>query len=193
MKPDDENIQTFAAMFSGYDLALSRLETAVKEKEPTPAFIALFEALNWAVALDDRACEHWTPERKALGFGWRDRVKGAHLMQAVRFARNNVHHQWSDALELDESGLELPATLPAGFFEWRWRALGKLPARPPARSEKAKARQAEEEAAYGQELEGKTARMTLHELGEAFYFLRMVMEPGSIPRRGYQPPAESEQ
>jgi hypothetical protein len=49
MKPYDENIQTFAAMFTGYDQALSRLEAAVKEKEPTPAFIALFEALNWAV------------------------------------------------------------------------------------------------------------------------------------------------
>lgn len=44
--PYDENIQTFAAMFTGYDQALSRLEAAVKEKEPTPAFIALFEALN---------------------------------------------------------------------------------------------------------------------------------------------------
>jgi hypothetical protein len=190
MKPYDENIQTFAAMFTGYDQALSRLEAGVKEKEPTPAFIALFEALNWAVALDDRAGEHFAPEGKVLGFGWRERVRGADLMQAVRFARNSVHHQWSDALELDESGMTFPLTFPAVFFEWRWSALSKLPARPVVKGEKAKARQADEEAAYQQKLEGKPARITMHELGEAFYFLRLVLEPGSIPRRGYQPSGE---
>jgi hypothetical protein len=73
VKRYDENIQTFAAMFAGYDQALSRLQAAVKNTEPTPAFVALFEALNWAVALDDRAAEHWTPEGKVLGFGWRER------------------------------------------------------------------------------------------------------------------------
>jgi hypothetical protein len=191
MKPYDENIQTFAAMFAGYDQALSRLEVAVKEKEPTPAFIALFEALNWAVALDERARKRWTPEGKPLGFAWRERVKGAHLMQAVQFARNSIHHQWSDALELDESGRAYPKTFPVVFFEWRWSALSKLPARPVAKSKKEKALQVEQEAAYQQNLEGKTARTTLHELGEAFYFLRLVLEPGSIPRRGYQAGAES--
>jgi hypothetical protein len=193
MKPYDENIQTFAAMFTGYDRALSRLEVAVKEKEPTPAFIALFEALNWTVALDDRAGEHFAPEGKVLGFGWRERVRGADLMRAVRFARNSVHHQWSDALELDESGRAYPKTFPVVFFEWRWSALAKLPARPVVKSEKAIARQVEEEAAYQQKLEGKPARITMHDLGEAFYFLRMVLEPGSIPRRGYQTGTEGEQ
>jgi hypothetical protein len=74
MKPYDENIQTFAAMFDGYDQALTRLERAAKGKEPAPAFIALFEALNWVVALDERAREHWTPEGKPLGYDWRDIV-----------------------------------------------------------------------------------------------------------------------
>lgn len=188
--PYDENIQTFAAMFTGYDQALSRLEAAVKEKEPTPAFIALFEALNWAVALDDRAGEHFAPEGKVLGFGWRERVRGADLMQAVRFARNSVHHQWSDALDLDEGGMTFPATFPMVFFEWRWCALAKLPARPLVKSKKAIARQAEEEDAYGQKLAGKPARTTLHDLGEAFYFLRSVLEPGTIPRGAFQPPVE---
>jgi hypothetical protein len=190
MKPYDENIQTFAAMFDGYDQALTRLERAAKGREPAPAFIALFEALNWAVALDDRAGEHFAPEGKTLGFGWRDWPRGAHLMRAVRFARNNVHHQWSDALELDERGLTPPITPPAVWFEWCWRPLSDLPARPAEKSEKGKKRQAEEEAEYSERLAGQPARLTLHELGEAIHFLRQVLEPASIPRRGYKPPTE---
>jgi hypothetical protein len=187
MKPYDDNIQTFAAMFTGYDQALSRLGDAVKVKEPTPAFVALFEALNWAVSLDERAGEHWAPEGEVLGFGWRERVRGAHLMQAVRFVRNSIHHQWSDALELDESGRAFPKTFPVVFFEWRWRALSDLPPGRVQKSEKIKPRQAAEEAAYQETLEGKPARTTLHDLGEAFYFLRQVLEPGSIPKRGRRP------
>jgi len=38
MKPYDENIQTFAAMFDGYDQALERLEAAVRGTEPAPFF-----------------------------------------------------------------------------------------------------------------------------------------------------------
>jgi hypothetical protein len=192
MKPYVESIQTFAAMFDGYDQSLTRLETAVKGKDPAPAFIALFEALNWAVALDDRAGEHMAPEGKPLGFGWRDRVRGAHLMRAVRFARNSVHHQWSDALALDEGGLTFPMTFPAVFFEWRWCALDRLPTRPSIKGEAGKLRQAEEEAEYAEHLEGKTARTTLHELGGAFFFLRQVLEPATIPRRGYKVPPGSD-
>lgn len=187
MKPYDENIQTFAAMFDGYDQALTRLETAAKGREPAPAFIALFEALNWAVALDERAGKHWAPEGKTLGFGWRARARGAHLMRAVRFARNNVHHQWSDALELDERGLTPPITPPVVWFEWCWRSLSDLPPRPVKTKPKEKEWQAEEEAEYREKLEGEPARVTLHELGEAFYLLRLLLEPGSIPRRGYKP------
>jgi hypothetical protein len=192
MKPYDENIQTFAAMFDGYDQALTRLESAVRGTEPTPAFIALFEALNWAVALDDRAGEHWAPEGKTLGFGWRDRVQDAYRMRAIRFARNSVHHQWSDALNLHEGGISLPTSLPARFFAWRWRALSELPARPAKKSAREKVRQAEEETDYCEKLEGRHVDKTLQELGQAFYLLRMLLEPTSIPRRGYQSPMEPE-
>jgi hypothetical protein len=192
MKPYDDNIQTFAAMFDGYDQALTRLEAAVRGTEPAPAFIALFEALNWAVALDDRAGEHWAPEGKTLGFGWRDRVQDAYRMRAIRFVRNSVHHQWSDALRLHQGGISLPASLPARFFTWRWRALSELPGRPAKKSAKEKARQGEEEAEYREKLEGRDTDKTLKELGQAFYMLRVLLEPGSIPRRGYKPPMEPE-
>jgi hypothetical protein len=192
MKPYDENIQTFAAMFDGYDQALTRLESAVRGMKPAPASIALFEALNWAVALDDRAGEHSAPEGNTLGFGWRDRVQDAYRMRAIRFVRNSVHHQWSDALSLHQGGISLPMRLPARFFAWRWRALSELPARPTRKSAKEKARQAEEEAEYREKLEGRHVDKTLQELGQAFYMLRVLLEPGSIPRHGYEPPMEPE-
>jgi hypothetical protein len=55
----------------------------------------IFEALNWAVALDDRVGRHWVPDGGTLGWRWRERVgQGAEIM-GVRFARSSVH-QWSD-------------------------------------------------------------------------------------------------
>lgn len=188
VKPYAENIQTFAAMFDGYEAALERLETAAKGKDPTPAFIALFEALNWAVALDDRAGEHWTPDGgEPLGFGWRDRLGNAEIMRPVRFARNNVHHQWSDALFLDERSSTFPLKFPVVFFEWRWHALSQLPARPAPPSEKARERRVAEEATYRRLLEGRPARITLRELGKTFYFLRQLLEPATLPRGGRLP------
>lgn len=192
MKPYDDNIQTFAAMFDGYDQALSRLEGAVHTTEPAPAFIALFEALNWAVALDDRAAEHWAPEGKPLGFGWRHRVPDAHRMRAIRFVRNSVHHHWSDALSLYEIPRSLSMSFPAKCFEWRWRRLSELPPRQPKKNEKARERQAEEEADYREKLEGMPVDKTLKELGHAFYMLRVLLEPTSIPRHGYRPPVAAE-
>jgi hypothetical protein len=179
----DDNIQTFAAMFDGYALSIERFERASKERSSTPSFIALFEALNWAVALDDRARKHWTPEGKPLGFGWRERVRNADVMGGVRFARNSVHHQWSEALSRDESGLTFPVTFPMVFFEWRWRAASELPE--PERPDK---HHAENEAIYREKLEGQPARLTLDTLAEAFYFLRQVLEPTTLPRRASQTP-----
>jgi hypothetical protein len=51
MKPYQTNIQTFAAMFEGYAHAVGRFHEAAKTRDPTAAFIPLFEALNWAVSL----------------------------------------------------------------------------------------------------------------------------------------------
>jgi hypothetical protein len=56
--------------------------------------MALFETLNWAVALDERVGTHWLPDGKPLGWKWRQRLgHGAEIMGGVRFARNSVHHQ----------------------------------------------------------------------------------------------------
>jgi hypothetical protein len=174
MKPYADNIQTFAAMFEGFAGAAGRFNDATKGCDPTAAFIPLFEALNWAVALDDRAAKRWTPEGKVLGWEWREKVPGAEIMRGVRFVRNSVHHDWSDALTLDKGGRAYPKTFPVVYFEWRWRAAGELPE--PGRKDKAG------EEVYGQELEGQPARVTLETLTGALRFLREAMEPSSLPR-----------
>ena len=175
----NDNVQTFAAMFDGYAQAVARFELAAKEQEPQPSFIALFEALNWAVALDDRAAKHWAPEGEVLGYDWRERVSHAGVMGGVRFARNSVHHQWSDALALDRGGFTFPMTFPMVFFEWRWRPAAELPE--PDRRDRY---HEQNEAIYREGMEGLPARSTLAALGNAFGFLRLVLEPSSIPRSG---------
>jgi hypothetical protein len=39
-------------LIRGYAAAVKRFESAVRNEEPDPSFFALFESLNWAVALE---------------------------------------------------------------------------------------------------------------------------------------------
>lgn len=93
-------------------------------------------------------------------------------MAGVRFARNRVHHQWSDALRLDDSGFTFPRTFPLVFFEWHWRDLGDLP--PGNR------RDPDGESAYGDRLAGSPARLTLARLGGAFAWVGGLLEPHAL-------------
>ena len=64
-------------------------------------YFALFEALNWAVSLDDRLTRDWPFDEIAHGTYWCDEFSGGSLIRGLRFARNSVHHDWSLALDLD--------------------------------------------------------------------------------------------
>jgi hypothetical protein len=77
------------------------------------AFMVIFEALNWAVVVD----KHFADER---GRGWARPFGKQDLIAGLRYARNAVHHDWADALEVT-SGVLLPSPVPAPSFEWRWR------------------------------------------------------------------------
>lgn len=78
---------------------------------PAKPSCQLFEALNWAVALDQRTAAHFVPDGKPAGYAWPSRIGyGAEIMPGVRFVRNSVHHQWSDALQLRGGA----------FPEWRY-------------------------------------------------------------------------
>src|SRR4051812_4544089 len=92
-------------LIRGYGAALERFAEATRQRDPDPAFFALFECLNWAVAVDDLIQELWSPAGEVLGREWREFEGGdglADLLNGVRYARNLVHHHWADALRSQE-------------------------------------------------------------------------------------------
>jgi hypothetical protein len=123
----------------GYAQSYERFEVAEGDDNPIAAFFALFEALNWAHAVDDLIAKTWSPRGKVVGYDWRTdpAIRGAgaelsNIMQGLRYVRNRVHHQWADALVTDKatSGLTFPMTFPATFgpvSSWAWRSADDLP------------------------------------------------------------------
>ncbi len=93
MKPKADTIVAFRVLLASYQQALQRYADARVTRDPTMVFLPLLEALNWSVALDDQARKHWAPAGIALGWEWRDRVPQGGVIDAVRYARNRVHHQ----------------------------------------------------------------------------------------------------
>ena len=158
----------------GYGAAALRFDQATSTlRDPGPGFFALFEALNWAVALDDLICETWVPEGSRLGWGWRARAGGeqlTELVNATRHARNLVHHHWADALRLEE-GACFPMRFPVSFHTWAWRPVDELPPSPDERHRDA----------YQRRLAGVRAADSLHELGEAFDRVGLLLDPPRPP------------
>jgi hypothetical protein len=185
MRPYVENIVTFEAMFVGYTEALNRLEVASGGRSPAATYVPLFEALNWAHALDERVAAHWVPNGKTVGFGWRDRIPNAEIMAGVRFARNSLHHDWSEAVVLRDGGVSFPLSFPLSFtsgledgsraWEWVWRDADELP--PPSKKP-----HADSERIYREQLQGRNVKMTLDVLGGVFLTLQHMLEPHTIPR-----------
>jgi hypothetical protein len=129
---DREGTIPIGNLVAGFLAARERFETARLGRDPVRPFHPLFEALAWAVTLDER-----------LGYPDDPQLRG------LRYARNAVHHQWADALELDDSGAAFPITFPMVFFEWRWTR--ELP--PP--------KQKRDEPFYREHLAGHPARHAL--------------------------------
>jgi hypothetical protein len=163
MKPCDQNIVTYESMLVGYTDAVSRFQAVVKGRNPITAFVALFESLNWAVALDERVGKHWVPCRESLGREWRERLgRGAEIMGGVRFARNRVHDQWSDAMVADGGSRE-------EFVDWVWRPADDLP--------KGRRPDADGEVAYREYLENRPVKLCLDVLNGVFLTLQFLLEP----------------
>lgn len=164
----EEGIQTYTAMFEGLAGAGRRFVAAAEVGDAMMSYVALFEALNWAVVLDDRAASSWAPHGEPLGWSWRAEVEGAGILRGVRFARNSMHHDWSEALALAEVDAG-----PEGFREWAWRPAAELPSR--GREDP------DGEAVYEGSLAGLMVRSTLVGLNAGFGLLRELLEP-SLPR-----------
>ena len=141
-------------LIEGYRQALERFTAAADtEGAPTEAtFCPLFEALNWAVSIQDY--------EKAKG-----RPLKQPVVRALRFVRNRVHHHWAAALDLrkfEVSSGAGPLRLTGWTFEWFWRPPEGLP---PGRSGG--------EQQYRELLAGKPVREAL----EAFEKLLSAHEP----------------
>ncbi len=169
-----EGIQTYAAMFDGFAAAAERFLKATEREDPTDSYVALFEALNWAVVLDVRTKELWAPRGRDRqpGWGWRDEVEGAGVLRGIRFARNAMHHDWAEVLELADVGRAYPKRFPAGYREWVWREIATLPQHG--------RKDPEGQAVYIGELAGHPVRHSLVGLHGGFAFLRSVLEPSSL-------------
>lgn len=126
-------------LVTGYQEAFKRFEAAIGGRDSQETFRPLFEALNWAVALDEMIAKVSHPAAQKLNFDWRNRVADADAMAGVRYARNRVHHQWADAVYLAEwgrigerVGRRSPDRVGAATFSgWIWRRGDDLPAGKP--------------------------------------------------------------
>jgi hypothetical protein len=160
----------------GYAQAYERFRAAMAMHDPDAVFFALFEALDWAHAVDDLIALTWSPRGKVEGYGWRsDPAIGggdelSNIMSGLRYARNRVHHQWADALVM-EGGLTFPVTFPVTFSAFVWRPACDLPTPPD------EGREAPGRTAYATALAGHRADSALEEMGRAFTFIGQLLDP----------------
>lgn len=168
MRPYEERVVTFRVLLRGYCEAFERLQLATAQSDPGPSILALFEALNWAVVLDDRCIKHWVPDGAPCGHAWLAHWRGdAGIARAIRFARNRVHHQWAEALELRS-----PSRSPRSrTCEWYWRSAADLPPAP------ARRRDPDGETAYQKLLAGRPTELTLSPIRGLYSELADLLEP----------------
>lgn len=150
----------FETLLNGYAAAHSRFEKArlAQDTESTP--LPLFDALNWAVVMDDHIRLHWKPEGRLLGFQWRNHLEPNEqaVVNGIRFVRNRVHHQWADALQLHDGGFQTPIVFPVVFHEWSWTPVENIP---PGKDD----RGIDE---YRSALQGRPVRLSLSALERAY-------------------------
>jgi hypothetical protein len=134
------------------------------------SFIPLFEALNWAVSLDDLIRAHWPTELSAPG-RWHETIPCGSTVRAVRFVRNRVHHHWIDALALADEDQDSPARVAS--WVWLWKTA--LPPPPPDRQD------ATGETLYREDLAGEPVIGALGRLTAIFGIaLRTLHERGCV-------------
>lgn len=146
----NKNTVSTQTLLAGFNQAYGRYKVAKNEKDSQKVFFPLFETLNWAVSIIFRLVKDDS------------KFSEEPLLKAIKYIRNRVHHQWTDALILSTKGMALPAELPAAFHEWLWKSLDKVP-----KPDKGFADPTGEKS-YKKLLEGKPARQTLLALNDLF-------------------------
>lgn len=153
----------FATLLNGYAAAHDRFGKARLAQDAEGTFHPLFEALNWAVVMDDHIVHHWVPEGELQNYRWRDYLEDEEqaTVKGIRFARNRVHHQWADALQLSTGGFQFPIVFPMVSHEWSWLSADAIP---PGRNDKEN-RGIDE---YRSTLQGRLVRQSLSTLERVY-------------------------
>jgi len=152
---------------AGYVEARKRFEQASQHREaPDEMFAPLFETLSWAASLEEKLRPHDDP-----------------LLRAVSYARNRVHHQWSNAVEARDYPFPQVTTAlassgsrpvsPTFVWDWFWRDVQELHA-PPRRYRKGHYRTGKVH--YIEILAGKAVRIALADLERVFMATRLPDE-----------------
>jgi hypothetical protein len=118
-------------------------------------YLALFEALNWGVSLDDRLTRDWPFEEITFGMYWCDEFVGGDLVRGFRCARNSVHHDWSYALDVDPTTVVFQQRVDLLSLCWRSGLRPDVPDGPG-------------KTAYREYLGGRVVGDTLLEIGSIF-------------------------
>jgi hypothetical protein len=136
----------------GYIGAYDRLHDAMRGGDPQTTFVPLFETLSWLDTL---------MMRSEVGVRSQD---GQKLIDALRFARGRLHHQWLPAIELRDDVRHPPVRIgldmttgelvdhvdPNIYVDWCWVAAARVKGRDPKRRK-----------AYAEQLAGKPVRFAL--------------------------------
>ena len=158
---------TFEAMLLGYTEAINRFDAAANKNDPIGSYTALFEALNWAVALDDRTDAH-------LVLAQAGEVAMARTHPQTRRSwpefdcANSVHHQSTTRSCSARAHVPTGTPLPAE----RMGLAARRPASPPRPDKKP---HAESETFYHEQMEGRSVRLYLDVLGGVFLTLQHLL------------------
>jgi hypothetical protein len=108
-------VRQVRATARGEQLVLGPSIRELGEAAEVDAFVPLFEALNWSTALEGRIAAEWLD--RGMARHWYRAMPEGNTVKAVRFARNRVHHQWAEAITIDDSDRDLPPMA----VPWIWR------------------------------------------------------------------------
>jgi hypothetical protein len=145
---DSDEFHGPAVLLDGFARACERFRIAEDARlDSHETFIPIFEALNWAVSLED----HMRIQR--------EQPLSGDLVRGFRCVRNRVHHQWAAALE----PIDIPTpTILFQFPWWHWKPLDRLPEPSPGHQKE------DEDKAYVAKLAGKPVGDALQALQSVF-------------------------
>ena len=164
--PDDppyvgERVE-IGVLLRGYRQAYHRYAAAADRHDAIEeTYFALFEALNWVIAIDDVIGKVWRPAGEAEKFAWRQRFPGAEVIDGVRLARNLLHHHWARAPRIEFA---------LGRHGWVWPTVEDLP---PATEKWDRAKVP----TYSRLLTGRSVSDTLYSVGAIFDQVATFLDP----------------